>query len=76
MLSTTGGPGRPLSTVSAPLLALLTALFAFWAVAAGDGDPAGRTVPACLALAFGALTVLAAADLLVLGRRGRRRRDR
>ncbi|WP_052391259.1 hypothetical protein [Streptomyces sp. NRRL B-24484] len=79
MLSTTGGPRQPMSRVGAPLLALLTALFAFWAVAAGDGAPAARAVPAALALAFGALAVLAAADLLVFTRcrgRGPRRRRR
>ncbi|MEW1908694.1 hypothetical protein AB0442_09575 [Kitasatospora sp. NPDC085895] len=73
MPSTTGGPRQALSRVSAPLLAFLTALFAFWAVAAGDDDPAARAVPAALALAFGVLAVLAAAHPLVFVRRRRRR---
>ncbi|MCU7821249.1 hypothetical protein [Kitasatospora sp. DSM 101779] len=73
MLSATGGPRQALSRVCAPLLAFLTALFAFWAVAAGDDDPAARAVPTALALAFGALAVLAAAHPLVFARCRRRR---
>ncbi|WP_431682415.1 DUF6343 family protein [Kitasatospora sp. KL5] len=61
--------------MAAPLLGVLTALFAFWAVAAGDDGSAGLLLPASLALACGALTVLTAADLLVLARCRQRRHN-
>ncbi|GAA5078044.1 DUF6343 family protein [Streptomyces similanensis] len=60
---------RLLSGVFLPVFALAAALFAYWATRSGPGDSPGGTVLATLAGVCAALALIAAVDLLVVGRR-------
>ncbi|MHC5705214.1 hypothetical protein HHX38_13445 [Streptomyces sp. PKU-MA01144] len=58
-----------LSLVALPVFAAGTGLFAAWADASGPMDSPSPSVLVALAVVCGVLAVVAAADLLVIGRR-------
>ncbi|GFH38168.1 DUF6343 family protein [Streptomyces pacificus] len=58
-----------LSLAALPVFAAGTGLFAAWAGASGPGDSPDPSVLVALAVACGVLVLVAAVDLLVLGRR-------
>ncbi|MFD4610349.1 hypothetical protein ACFWOT_20085 [Streptomyces sp. NPDC058440] len=61
-----------LSAVFVPVFAAATAYFAVWAADSGPGDSPGPGPLTTIAVVCGVLTLLAAIDLTVVARRGRR----